>query len=292
MQRYLEIRTTPDSSTAGADVARHLLGRQHLGKTMVVCDKPVIMMSVVRKYWLKLSRNLQRERASTLNAEKILQLTYDITHMQHMGFVARPYTDAPQADVFFVTPNELGQLPPNCFNFYVLAAPHDQQLQDVLPQLPERSLVVDYSHATAVANAPLLPKFQLEQLAIEEWQEVDRFFQKYHIDARRIADNAHRADLVDEAVDVILNTSSQFLRIADDFLLLLRQAQPLHVPHSQQQLYDLVGLLHRRIGALTPGTLSQQFTQLFGHDGPMAQDVAVEIWSLAEGLRSLQQAQL
>jgi hypothetical protein len=73
MQRYLEIRTTPDTSTAGADLARHLLSRQHLGKTVIVCDKPVIVMSVVRKYWLKLSRGLQRERSSTLNAEKILR---------------------------------------------------------------------------------------------------------------------------------------------------------------------------------------------------------------------------
>lgn len=292
MQRYLEIRTSPDSSTAGADVARHLLSRQHLGKTVVVCDKPIIIMSVVRKYWLKLSRNLQKERASTLNAEKILQLTYDITHMQHMGFVARPYGEAPRADVFFVTPDELSQLPPNCFSLYVLAPLVRSQLEAALPQLPERALVVDYARTDALMTAPLLPKRQLEQLVPEEWQRVERFFQKYNIDATKVAANLHRADIVDEAVDVILNTSNQFLRVADDFLLLLRQAQPLHVPHAQQQLYDLVALLQRRIGALTPGNLSQQFTQAFGDDEPMAQDAAVDIWSLVMELRPLQQAHL
>lgn len=292
MQHYLEIRTTPDSSTAGADLARHLLSRQHLGKTVIVCDKPVIVMSVIRKYWLKFSRGLQRERSSTLNAEKILQLTYDITHMQHMGFVARPYGDAPRADVFFITPDELDRLPANCFSLYVLCPPTELQLMRALTQLPDRSLIIDYSHAMSIATAPLQPKRLLEELVPEEWQRVEHFFEKYHIDARTIAANSHRSDLVDEAVDVILNTSSQFLRVADDFLLVLHQAQPLRTPHSEQQLYELLQLLQHRISALTPGTLSQQFTQIFGDDEPMAQDASVDIWSLVMELQPLQQAHL
>lgn len=293
MQRYLETRTTPTtSSTAGADLARHLLSRQHLGKTIIVCDKPIITMSVVRKFWLKLSRGLQKERASTLNAEKILQLTYDITHMQHMGFVARPPHEAPRADVFFITPDELDRLPANCFSLYILRAPTAAQLHGALVQLPERSLVVDYTHSESIIRAPLLPKYQLEQHVREEWRKVERFFQQQHIDVRYVATSMHRADILDEAIDVILNTSSQFLRLADDFLLLLRQAQPLHVPNSQLLLYDLLATLHRRVYSLTPGTLSQRFTQAFGDDEPTAQDVSVDIWSIATELHSLQQAHL
>ena len=278
MQRYLEIRTTPaTSSTAGADLARHLLSRQHLGKTVVVCDKPVIVMSVIRKYWLRLSRSLQKERASTLNAEKILQLTYDITHMQHMGFAARPCDDVPRADVFFVTPDELTHMPANCFSLYILKPPTAAQLQEATQQLPDRSLVVDYSQSTIVAHAPLTPKLQLEQLVPEEWQKVEQFFRAQHINIQQVAANTHRAGVVDEAIDVILNTSNQFLRVADDFLLLLRQAQPLQAPNTQQQLYDLLATLQRRIYSLTPGNLSQQFAQAFGDDEPAAHDVTADI---------------
>lgn len=282
MKRYLETRTANlSSSTADADLARHLLSRQHLGKTVVVCDKPVIELSVTRKYWLRLSRGLQKERASTLNAEKILQLTYDITHMQHMDFVARPFRDGPQADVFFVSPDQIEQLPANCFSLYLLSAPQPEQLQSAVAQLPDRSLVIDYTHSPALATAPLSPKQELELLLPEQWQKVEAFFGSLHLDMRHLAANMRRADQVDEAIDVILNTSSHFLRVADDFLELLRLCQPAHTPNSQRQLYDMLGVLNRRICALTPGTLSQQFVQTLGDEEPTMHDIATEVWAIA-----------
>ena len=277
MKRYLEIRNLNlTSSTVGADLARHLLSRQHLGKTVVICDKPIIEISVVRKYWLKLSRQLQRERASTLNAEKILQLTYDITHMQHMDFAAKPYPDSPRSDVFFISPDVLHQLPANCFSLYVLAAPQHDELWQVLAQLPDRALVVDYTHDPIMSSAPLLPKFRMEQLLPEAWQRVEQFLCQQRIDIHELAANAQRADLIDGAIDVILNTSSQFLRIADEFLELVRLSQPLHVPSSQQQLYGLLALLDRRIYALSPGTLSQQFLQSLSDDDFGFHDISTE----------------
>lgn len=267
MKRYLETRTTVSSSTAGADLARHLLARQHLGKTVVVCDKPVITISVVRKYWLKLSRNLQKERASTLNAEKILQLTHDITHMQHMDFIAKPYPESQRSDVFFVTPDELSQLPANCLSLYLQAVPRSaQQLQDIISQLPDRALVIDYTHQNNMAPALLQPKSELEQLLLVEWQKVEHFFHSRGLSINALADAMQRSTHIDEAIDVILNTTSQFLRVTDDFLQLLHLAQPLHTSHQQQQMYDLVSLLNRRIYAITPGPLSQQFAQTLGDD--------------------------
>lgn len=282
MQRYLETRpNTSLASSVGADLARHLLPRQHLGKTVVVCDKPVITISVVRKYWLKLSRNLQRERASTLNAEKILQLTYDITHMQHMDFAAKPFHDNPQADVFFVTPDELAQLPSGCFSMYLLIAPPLAQLQNAIQQLPDRALVVDYTHDPSLTAVPLRPKKELEQLLPAAWRNVDEFFSAQHIDISHLADSIQRGDRIDEALDVILNTSSQFMRIADDFLELLRLCQPAHITNSEQQLYDMIAVLNRKIYALTPGTLSQQFAQTLGGDDLSLHDIATESWAFA-----------
>jgi hypothetical protein len=277
MHRYLETRTTTATSpTVCADLARHLLPRQHLGKTVVVCERPVVTMSVTRKYWLKLSRNLQRERSSTLNAEKILQLTYDITHMQHMEFSARPLGESPRADVFFLTPSQLEQLPTNCFSLYVVMAPSEHQLFDAIGQLPEHALVVDYSHASVMASAPLLPKSQLDQLVLHEWQKVEAFFAAQHLDIAQLASHTHRLDRLDEAIDVILNTGSRFLRVTGDFLEILSLAQPLDTPNSQQQLYDLLVVLNRRISALTPGILSQQFAQTLGDDESLLHDGATK----------------
>ncbi len=277
MQRYLETRTiTSSSSTVGVDLARHMLARQHLGKTIVICDKPVILMSVVRKYWLKLARSLQKERSSTLNAEKILQLTHDITHMQHMDFVARAYSDCPHADVFFLKPNQLDLLPPGCFSAYVLADLTNSQLDYAVAQLPQRSLVVDYSHSVSLQTcAQLSPKHQLEIDLQREWQKVTIFFAKHGVELDSVSDRLPYT-LVDELLDRMFDDSNTFLRTSNDFLELLRLAQPTNTPSTTKQLYDLVATLNRRMYALTPGILSQQFIQTLNDDSPSMHDSATE----------------
>lgn len=277
MNRYLETRTASlSSSSQSADLARHLLSRQHLGKVVVVCDKPVIELSVTRKYWLKLSRALQKERASTLNAEKILQLTYDITHMQHMEFAAKPYREEPGADVFFVTAKELDHLPANCFSLYILTQASAAQLLPIINQLPNYGLVIDYTHNSALTNSTLLPKSEMERLLPERWRDVEEFLASINVDIRQLADNMYRSEQVNEALDVILNTSGQFLRVAHDFLELLRLAQPLHVTNAEHQMHEALSVLNRRISALTPGTLSQQFAQTLGDDELALHDVATQ----------------
>jgi len=276
MQRYLETRTTPNQlATQAADVARHLLPRQHLGKVVVVCEKPVITISVLRKSWMKLSRSLQRERASTLNAEKILQLTHDITHMQHMNFVTKLPRDYPQADVFFVTPDELDQLPANCRSLYVLADMSAELAKRLATQLPERALAVDYT-SNETFTTTLLPKYELEKLLPVEWQHVENFMTAHGIAFHELATNPYGALQLDEAIDVILNTSKQFLRVTDDFLELLAFCQPTNASHIEQREYELIAALNRRIAALTPGTLSQQFAQTFGEDDASLHDPAFE----------------
>lgn len=275
MKKYLETRNIASTNlTAGSDLTRHLLARQHLGKVVVICDKPVILMSVVRKYWFRLARSLQTERSRTLNAEKILQLTHDITHMQRMEFTSRTGKDS-RADVFFLTPEQATLLPTNCFSVYVLADLTTPQLHTSVKQLPERALVIDYSHNESMASADLLPKKQLEDELEAQWQHVDIFLREHHI---------HVADLIqqpsstttDNALDTLLSVAGQFIRASDDFLELLRLAQPLHLSISTQQSYDLIATLNRRIYALTPGTLSQQFIHAFNDDELSLHDVAME----------------
>ncbi len=275
MQRYLETRSSKNIITA-SDLARHLLPRQHLGKTVVVCDKPVIMMSLTRKYWLKLLRTLLRERSSTLNVEKILQLTYDITHMQHMGFAAKPFYANPEAEVFFIEPSQIDQLPPQCFSLYIVDAPTESQLNDALAQLPGNALVVDYSRSVAARHTSLAPKYQLEAQVPVAWRQVEHYFTQQHINIHQLSQQTYGSEALNDAIDVILNTSSEFLRTTGSFLEMLHLAQPLIHDNTTQQLYDLVTLLHRRIFALTPGNLSQLFTQSLGDDEPGAHDNAVE----------------
>src|SRR5688500_4850985 len=110
-KHYFELRLTGASTTIAADVARHLQTRQYLGTAIVICENPIIFMSVVRKQWLKLVRALQKQRASTLNAEEILRITRDIMHMQRYQFSHKLPTENPMADVYFITAQQAIQAP-------------------------------------------------------------------------------------------------------------------------------------------------------------------------------------
>ena len=270
MQRYLETRTAyqTNGTSAASDVARHLLARQHLGRTLIVCDKPATTIGVIRKYWLKLARGLQRERSSTLNAERILQLTHDITHMHHMEFVTKPFYINPHADVYFVRPDQIDQVPTRCFNLYILDAPTEGRLIDAISQLADRSLVIDYTDVCTTTSTPLLPKQVLQRQIPDAWQAVEQFMIDHNVDLEAIVRMPLRDQAINDALDNLLDSSSRFLRIANNFLELLRLAQPIDTTNTQQQSYDLLASLHRRIYALTPGSLSQQFIQAFSDDDP------------------------
>ena len=102
-----------------------------------------------------------------------------------------------------------------------------------------------------------------------------------HLD--HIAKHPQNTHAIDHAIDDLLDVSSQFLRIANNFLELLRLVQPTDTPMAQQRRFELLIALSRRIHALTPGTLSQQFIHSLGDDdSPMLlRDVTAEHYELA-----------
>ncbi len=276
MRQYLEERTiSAINPTIGSDIARHILTRQHLGKVVVICDKPISMMSVTRKYWLRLARGLQRERSSTLNADKILQLTHDITHMQRMQFANKSYSDSPGADVFFWRPEQLHMLPTDCYSLYIADDTKTQALATVIGQLPDLSLVIDYTKSTIAKTCALRPKMQLEQAVMDDWHVIEHFLHNKNINPNYLAEHSYQSELINAALDSLLNVSTQFTRLAQEFQQTLRLAQPLQITNSQRKLYDLVGVLNRQISALTPGIMSQQFIQTLGEDEPLLRDVGM-----------------
>jgi hypothetical protein len=88
-QLFMEQRPQSGSGISG-DLAKHLYGRLLRGKIVVACDYPQPFMSALRKQWLKVYRQVQREQASTLDATKILELSHLLGRMQNMRFSAKP----------------------------------------------------------------------------------------------------------------------------------------------------------------------------------------------------------
>jgi hypothetical protein len=234
----------------------------------VICKQPVGMLGAARKQWLKLSRALQKQRASTLNADKILKHTHSITHMQHMQFSAKGPLDSPETDVYFLRPDEILVLPVHCLTVYVLDSMNWTTAQKMLGQLPADALIVDYENTLPWEEGfGLQPKSVLELGVENEWRQIGLFLQTYNIDIDSLdSSDTQAVDSMDTALDQLLEVSDKFLRVAQSFQQALALARPLNLSKQQRAQYDALILLAHRVQALTSGVFTQRFLESYNED--------------------------
>lgn len=142
---YIERRTMHEGSLS-RDLAYHLFTRQLPGKIVVIADKPIIMLSVVSKQWQRVIRVAQRERASTLKAVRIQELTRSLTHMQrlHMHIHAHNQPNETEGSVIFMGVNDALQYPPDCKTLYITGRVDDETFAQLTQHMPDGALVVTY----------------------------------------------------------------------------------------------------------------------------------------------------
>lgn len=268
--RYIELRKTAARGTdsIAADVMRHLHTRQHLGKAIIVSTLPVPMLAASRKQWLKLTRSLQKQRASTLNADKILKHTHTITHMQRMQFTAHGPLESPEAEVYFMTPWQLEFLPVHCWSVYILDPPEIREVEALLMQLPAEALIIDYAQQLSwIQDFGLRPKDALEAQVDTEWRQVEGFMLAHDIHIDALAnEETHNVDAMDSALDTLLGVSQKFIQVANEFQRTLELARPLRISKSLRAQYDVLMILAHRVQALSPGAFTQQFLQTYNED--------------------------
>lgn len=267
---YIELRKPSARGTDNiiADSMRHLNTRQHLGKAVVVCDHPAIVLSVARKQWLKLSRSLQKQRASTLSADKILKYTHTITRMQRMLFTIKTPRERPNGEVYFLTSESLAIMPNDCWTVYIMSAIDPKAALNMLSQLPAEALVVDYLKSGHWHDMELKPKKDLESRVVQEWHRADNYLRRYQINVKSLIVNGIiDAEAMDDALDTILGGHShEFLQIANDFQRALELARPLRHKKDTRYAYDSLVLLAHRVQALRPGAYSQHFLELYNEN--------------------------
>lgn len=269
---YFELRkqSARGTDSMAADIMRHLHARQHLGKALVISSQSLALMAASRKQWLKLARLLQKHRASTLNADKILKYTHTITHMQHMRFSSKPPLQEPEADVYFLEAViQLPELPLHCYTSYITAPLDAAQCGNIYSQLPAQALVVDYAgHAETWTSLGLQPKRMLELQVDQAWQQLCAFIASKDIEVVRLtADGGvYDIDAMDDALDRLLDVNMSFLNFANQFRRALELARPLRISKGVRQRYDALILLAHRVQALMPGAYSQHFLESYNED--------------------------
>jgi len=126
------------------DLAHHMYTRQFEGTIVIVSERPSVMLATVCKQWHKVIREVQRERASTIRAARIRELTIELAHMQKLAFAACLPTHDPTANIHIVTLEELLKQPPHCMTLYVTCNVSKSTLESATQQMPEGALAVTY----------------------------------------------------------------------------------------------------------------------------------------------------
>jgi len=146
---YIEDNASNNASALSWNIAYHLYARHIYGKAVIVTDTPVALLAAVKKQWNKLIRQVQKERAATLEATKIAELTNQITSMQRLTFSATATSDVYTADVTFQSPDALQQIPPVCPTMYIATSLSTETAYLITSWLPRHAVVIIYAKLTA-----------------------------------------------------------------------------------------------------------------------------------------------
>ncbi len=147
---YTEQREINGKNLLSWDLAHHLYLRSPRDKVIVATDKPVELLSATRRQWLKLMRQVMRQRSSTLNAVRAAELTNQICYMQNLRFSAKQPKDYLDADITFATADDLIKIAPICRTAYVTYDIGKEKLHMLTSWMPEGGVVVTYARLKPV----------------------------------------------------------------------------------------------------------------------------------------------
>lgn len=141
---YTERRKLPVGVSLSRDLAQHIFTRAVHGPVVVVAERPQDLAAVTKKQWHALTRLVQRERASTLKAARIAELSNQVEWMQQVVFTAKLDGKPAVNSILFTTAENAALDPPICSTMYITSELSPQQFRLASSWLPKNSVVVMY----------------------------------------------------------------------------------------------------------------------------------------------------
>lgn len=146
---HIDVRGPGSSDQHSLDLSIHVPRRLMAGPVVVVTDNPKVFLSVIRKRWMRLLREVETQRSSTLDPLKRKSLTREVHNMRTCRFSAKPPTTAPAGtQVFFVKPAWLKDIPES-MTLYIATPLNTAQMVQALPHVRTGGLIVIYGDWTS-----------------------------------------------------------------------------------------------------------------------------------------------
>jgi hypothetical protein len=140
--QYIDTRSADSTEHVSLDLTRHLPQRSSVGTVIVVADDPSRLLPVVRKRWMRIIREVERQRSSTLDRSKRLGLQYEVDRMKSLHFTSK--INHPNVDVLFITPAQTVCELPAHHTLYVVSQLTSDQFLAATESAEHGAVVVAY----------------------------------------------------------------------------------------------------------------------------------------------------
>jgi hypothetical protein len=140
---FIDIRACTTPEQISLDLVRHLPRRAAVGLVAVIADRPTVLLSVVKKRWSTIIREVQRQYSSTLQKDKKEGLRRELERLQAYTFS----TDAkrtPFTNILFATTKEVSVDDTFSTIYLTMPLPHGILLP-LMRHLRPQGLLVTYT---------------------------------------------------------------------------------------------------------------------------------------------------
>jgi hypothetical protein len=151
-QNYvIDMRYTASPEKVSLDLTRHLPPRALMGPAAIITERPLVLLSVVKKRWSRLVYEAERQYASTLNRLKRKRIQEELARLRTYTFGANSLKGV---DILFLASGQL--LPDTTYPTIYLHMPEVTHLPYVISHLTVGGLLVVYPGSIDNQIIPLL----------------------------------------------------------------------------------------------------------------------------------------
>lgn len=154
--RYLDVRNAETSDLISLDLTRHLPRRLAIGPAIIINKQPELL-PVIRKRWMRIVREVQKQYSCTLNRSKKLELVQEISRMRSYIFSTK--LNKKHADVIVIEPHKATCDLPNFASFYITSPLTAGQFLAAAPSAMSNSVVAIYDDNQKVYEQALVEMY-------------------------------------------------------------------------------------------------------------------------------------
>ncbi|HSX34092.1 MAG TPA: hypothetical protein VLF62_00420 [Candidatus Saccharimonadales bacterium] len=148
---FVERRQLIKDLTLTWDLSHHLYTRYTYGVTVIVSDRPHVLLAALRRQWLKVIMKVRNEYSRTLSTARKLEIEDVVAAMEKLPFIADlPPSSQALPAVYIISENQIGELSGQFRTIYATSAAQKTDLPSPIirealkPHLVHHGVLVEY----------------------------------------------------------------------------------------------------------------------------------------------------